>query len=561
MLFNSYIFVFVFFPICLLGYYGLLKSRKAGAAKVFLTAMSLWFYGYFNLSYLFIMVCSIAGNYLFHRLLSEENLCLRCGRGKKEVERGAGKEGVEHGGRGEGKGSLPVSRRAVMILAVTLNLSVLFYFKYFDFFLVTVIAAFGTDFVLRGILLPLGISFFTFQQISFIVDTYRGEVADCSLSEYALFVSFFPQLIAGPIVNHSEMLPQFQAFGKKRAVWERIAGGFALFVLGLAKKALLADTFGAGVDYGYENLAFLGRVDAVLVILFYALQLYFDFSGYCDMAVGIGRMLGIEIPVNFNSPYKAVNIVDFWKRWHVTLNRFFTKYVYIPQGGNRKGQGRMYLNFLVVFFLSGLWHGAGFHFLAWGMLHGVLYVVTRFWQRHVQHKNDKCVGNKRRSGGGTADSKEEKRKPAGIESGTVGFAGSIGRKAMTTVSKIATFLYVSVAWVYFRADNIGQANALLKTAWKGEAKKISPDLAECLQPDEFWYVIKVLHLDNLSFSRYILMFLILAAGLYLSMAGKNAQERVARLKYGPVSAAVLVALAVWCILSFSGVSTFLYFNF
>ncbi len=518
MLFNSYIFVFVFFPICLIGYYSLLKKGKPGAASVFLTAMSLWFYGYFNLSYLFIMICSIAGNYLFHRLLSGKNLCLR---------RGDYGETAEQGKTGEYGGA---KRRAVLVLAVTLNLSVLFYFKYFDFFLDTMNAAFGTDFVLRGILLPLGISFFTFQQISFVVDTYRGEVADCSLSEYALFVSFFPQLIAGPIVNHGEMLPQFQAMGKKKADWERIAGGVALFVLGLSKKVLLADTLGAGVDYGYENLAILGQADACLVILFYALQLYFDFSGYCDMAVGIGRMLGIEIPVNFNSPYKAVNIVDFWKRWHITLNRFFTKYVYIPLGGNRKGRGRMYLNLLIVFFLSGLWHGAGFHFLVWGMLHGVLYVVTRFWQGRVRQKNDKGVTKQ-------------------------------GGKIVTVMSQIATFLYVSVAWVYFRAENIGQANALLRTACAGEAKKISMDLAECLQPDEFWYVIKVLHLDNLSFSRYILMFAILAAGLYLSMVGKNAHERVARLKFGLVSAVVLVVLAVWCILSFSGVSTFLYFNF
>ncbi|MDE5939133.1 MAG: MBOAT family protein [Lachnospiraceae bacterium] len=513
MLFNSYIFVFVFFPICLLGYYVLLQKGKPGGTKVFLTAMSLWFYGYFNLSYLLIMVCSIAGNYLFHRLLSGGRLRLR--------QRGEGKAGQEEAQVGA------VARRAVMILAVALNLGVLFYFKYFDFFLDTVNGVFGTDFILRGILLPLGISFFTFQQISFIVDTYRGEAADCSLSEYALFVSFFPQLIAGPIVNHGEMLPQFRAFGTKKADWERIAGGFALFVLGLSKKVLLADTFGAGVDYGYGNLAVLGRADAGLVILFYALQLYFDFSGYCDMAVGIGRMLGIEIPVNFNSPYKAVNIVDFWKRWHITLNRFFTKYVYIPLGGNRKGRGRMYVNLLIVFFLSGLWHGAGFHFIVWGMLHGVLYVVTRFWQGRVKTKNDKCVKN----------------------------------RILTVVSQVATFLYVSVAWVYFRAENISQANTLLRTACAGEAKKISMDLAECLQPDEFWYVIKVLHLDNLPFSRYMIMLLFLAAGLYFSMIGRNAQERVARLKYGPVSAAVLVVLAVWCILSFSGVSTFLYFNF
>ncbi|MDE6406906.1 MAG: MBOAT family protein [Lachnospiraceae bacterium] len=550
MLFNSYIFVFVFFPICLFGYYGLLRGGKPGAASVFLTAMSLWFYGYFNLSYLLIMVCSIAGNYLFHRLLSGESLGLsRAGRGDVSGH-GEGKTAAESGA---------ALRRAVMVLAVALNLGVLFAFKYFDFFLDTVNGVFGTDFILRGILLPLGISFFTFQQISFIVDTYRGEVADCSLSEYALFVSFFPQLIAGPIVNHGEMLPQFRAFGKKKADWERIAGGLALFVLGLSKKVLLADTFGAGVDYGYGNLTVLGRADAVLVILLYALQLYFDFSGYCDMAVGLGRMLGIEIPTNFNSPYKAVNIVDFWKRWHITLNRFFTKYVYIPLGGNRKGEGRMYLNLLLVFFLSGLWHGAGFHFIVWGMLHGVLYVLTRFWQKRMRTKDDGRVINTVRDKNGAPE--RCKGMAAQTGSGMSGFGRGVGHKFMTVLSQIATFLYVSVAWVYFRAESIAQANALLRTAWQGEVKKLSMDLAECLQPDEFWYVIKVLRLDNLSFSRYILMFLLLAAGLYFSMVGRNAQERVARLQYGPVSAVALVVLAVWCVLSFSGVSTFLYFNF
>lgn len=522
MLFNSYLFVFVFFPICLLGYYGLLHIGKAAAARVFLIAMSLWFYGYFNISYLLIMVCSIGVNFLFHRLLS-----------RKEAQ------GGEKGGKGVG-----MSRKAVMILAVAFNLGVLFYFKYFDFFLSTVNGAFGASFALRGILLPLGISFFTFQQISFVVDTYRGEVKNCPLDEYALFVSFFPQLIAGPIVNHNEMLPQFEKMGEKKPDWERIAGGFALFVMGLAKKVLLADTFGAGVDYGYGNLAALGRMDAILVVLFYALQLYFDFSGYCDMAVGIGRMLGIEIPENFNSPYKAVNIVDFWKRWHITLNRFFTKYVYIPLGGNRRGEGKMYLNFLIVFFLSGLWHGAGFHFILWGIMHGALYVATRFWQKRVKpvfcHS---AAGIDRRSAGVREPGK------------------GLGHRIMTTVSQMATFLYVSVAWVYFRAADIGQANSLLMTAFWGKAQKLSIELAECFQVDEFWYVLKILHLDNLPVSRYILMFVILAAGLYFAMIGKNAGERVARLKYRAASAAVIAVLMVWCVLSFSGVSTFLYFNF
>lgn len=493
MLFNSYIFVFIFFPLCLLGYYGLLHLKRPEAAKIFLTLMSFWFYGYFNLSYLLIMVGSIAFNYIFHLLLSKN------------------------------------PDKKLLFLAVAGDLGVLFYFKYFDFFLSTVNGVFGASFALRGILLPLGISFFTFQQISFVVDTYRGEVKDCKFVDYALFVSFFPQLIAGPIVNHDEMLPQFGRVGQEVCRWERIAQGFGLFVLGMAKKVLIADTFGAGVDYGYDNIALLGRMDAVLVIVFYALQLYFDFSGYCDMAGGIGKMLGIEIPVNFDSPYKATNIVDFWKRWHITLNRFFTKYVYIPLGGNRKGAVRMYLNLMIVFLCSGLWHGAGFNYIVWGAMHGVLYVATRFWQKQI------CSGRVR------------KERPHG--------------KIVTVLSQILLFAYVSIAWVYFRAQDIAQANRLLAVAFKGNMQKISLDLAECFRLDEFWYVIKLLHLDNMAYSRYILMAVSLAAGLYLAMIGRNAAQRMERAKYHAGSAVILTVLMVWSILTFSGVSTFLYFNF
>ena len=505
MLFNSYIFVFLFFPICLLGYYGLIHCQKTEAAKFFLIAMSFWFYGYFNVSYLLIMVCSIGVNYMFHRVLSRK--------GKKSV----------------------------VFLAVTANLGVLFYFKYYDFFISTVNTVFGTSAALRNILLPLGISFFTFQQISFIVDTYRGEVRDCPPVDYALFVSFFPQLIAGPIVNHGEMLPQFRQIGKQPVLWERIAEGLGLFILGLAKKVLIADTFGAGADYGYANVAVLGRADAILVIVFYSLQLYFDFSGYCDMARGIGKMLGIEIPVNFNSPYKATNIVDFWKRWHITLNRFFTKYVYIPLGGNRRGTGRMYLNLMIVFLLSGLWHGAGWNYLVWGAMHGVLYVLTRFWQRSLRPP---------RTEGETASLKTGK---------TIG--QRLRNIIMTCVSRLLLIIYVAVAWVYFRAADIEQANRIIYTAVKGPVQKISADLAACFQVDEFWYVIKVLRLDNRAYSGYILMWVILAVGLYLSMIGRNAAERMERVKYRPGSAAVFAVLALWCVLTFSKVSTFLYFNF
>lgn len=495
MLFNSYIFVFAFFPICLIGYYALLHWKKKELAQLFLTGMSLWFYGYFQVNYLLIMLGSILVNYLFHKILS---------------------------------GNLKRSAAKIMAAAaVTANLGILFYFKYFDFFISNLNAVSGTNFSLRNIVLPLGISFFTFQQIGFVVDTYRGEVKNCNFLEYMLFVSFFPQLIAGPIVSQSEMLPQFTAMTEKKFDWEQFAKGFMFFVFGLFKKVILADTLGAGVDFGYQNLEILGSLDAFLVMISYTLQLYFDFSGYCDMARGIGHMLGMEIPVNFHSPYKAVNIIDFWKRWHITLNRFFTRYVYIPLGGNRKGEARTYLNFFLIFFLSGIWHGAGWNFVIWGMLHGTLYVLTKWWQKYVKKEHTKCLGSAVRM----------------------------------WLSRIALFLYVSVAWIYFRAADVTQANKMLGILVSGKIQKLSMELAECFQLDEFWYVLKVLHLDGMAYSRYVLMFVMLAAGLYLAMISRNAAEIAERAKGKMLSTVFVSVLFVWCILSFSQVSTFLYFNF
>ena len=493
MVFSSPAFLFAFLPVCFILYRLLPNLRSKNAL---LTLASVVFYAFGEPVYVLLLLMSVIVNYLCGYFI-----VLRRPR-----------------------------KKLVLALAVVINLGFLSVFKYTDFAVSTVNHAFGLDLALPGIALPVGISFFTFQGLSYVIDVYRDEtLVSRDFLKLALYISFFPQLIAGPIVNHSEMLPQFHSLGKKPVQWEKIAGGFGLFILGLAKKVLLADTFGAGVDFGYAGLSALGRADAVVVILSYALQLYFDFSGYCDMARGIGRMLGIEIPVNFDSPYKAVNIIDFWKRWHITLNRFFTKYVYIPLGGNRRGPARMYLNLLVVFLLSGLWHGAGWHYLVWGAMHGVLYVATRFWQKY-------------RAGRG-------------------GMRREAKHRFMTIVSQISVFLYVAVAWVYFRAESVAQANRMLITAIRGPVQKLSMELADCFRLDEFWYVLKVLHLDNMAYSRYILMWLLLAAGLYLSMVGKNAAGRVERLRFGAGSAVVLAVLTLWCVLTFSEVSTFLYFNF
>ena len=535
MLFNSYIFIFLFFPICLIGYYGFVHFKKKELAQLFLLLMSFWFYGYFQINYLLIMILSIAGNYIFHRLLS----------------------------RRASKGTL--------ILAVTANLGVLFYFKYFDFFIENINTVFGTSFLLRHILLPLGISFFTFQQIGFIVDTYRGEIKDCDLLSYALFVAFFPQLIAGPIVNQSEMISQFDDMTVKKFDCESFYRGLMLFILGLFKKVILADTLGAGVDYGYSHIELLGRMDAVFVILFYSLQLYFDFSGYCDMAKGIGTMLGIELPINFNSPYKAVNIVDFWKRWHITLNRFFTKYVYIPLGGNRKGSVRMYANLLIVFLLSGIWHGAGWNFIVWGMLHGGLYVITRLWQRWQngggirrgdefdEHKQKRrSMRERNRSLFCLCSSNSDNCR---IKSRFAQTRYAVASVITCVASRIGLFIYVSVAWVYFRAADLTQGNEMLGTVLRGGRGALSRDLAAEVHLDEFWYVLKVLHLDGMKFSQYIIMVIMLVLGLLFAMVTPNASE-VAQKSRGKVISCVLLGMIfVWCVLSFSQVSTFLYFNF
>lgn len=324
MLFNSYIFIFLFLPIALFGYYLLNYTKRYEAAKLFLSGMSLFFYAYFRVQYLGIILCSIALNYLCHLLL------LKTPR-----------------------------KKAVLAGGVLGNLFVLFYFKYFDFLLENINGLFHTDFTLPGILLPLGISFFTFQQIAFLADTAQGSVSRQTVMDYALFVTFFPQLIAGPIVSHEEMLPQFQDISRKHFDYEDFYMGLRLFVLGLGKKVLLADTFGIAAGWGFQNYTSLDGLNTFLVILFYSFQIYLDFSGYCDLARGLGLMFRIKIAVNFLSPYRSANIMEFWDRWHITLTRFFTRYLYIPLGGNRKGKLRTYLNIMIVFLCSGVWHGAG----------------------------------------------------------------------------------------------------------------------------------------------------------------------------------------------------------
>lgn len=522
MLFNSYIFIFLFFPLCLLGFYGI-KQKSATAAKIWLTGFSLWFYGYFNVSYLAIMICSILFNYGVYLLIMNADTASK--QQRVDAMTNANITTDQNGVSKSTVISVLKNKKTIMLAGVGVNLLLLFYFKYYDFFIENVNAVFGSSFALKNILLPLGISFFTFQQISFLVDTYRGELKECSFVDYALFVSFFPQLIAGPIVTHDEMLPQFKEIGKKKWDEEGFARGLFIFVIGMGKKVLIADTFGLAVDAGYGMVEALGSIDAFLVMIFYSLQLYYDFSGYCDMAIGIGKMMGVEIPINFNSPYKAYNIIDHWKRWHITLSRFFTKNIYIPLGGNRKGAVRTYVNLFMVFFLSGIWHGAGWTYIVWGVMQGVLYCITRWWHTHLKAR------------------KEEK-------------------KSLIHVFKVlATYLYIAASMVVFRSESLMQAFTIFKRMFTGGIALPQTAIYDPFNLDEFWYVMKILHLTNFSFSNYILMIVFTVVILLVTFFGKNVHEMAVVWKQSWSSAVALAVVFIWCVVSLSGVSTFLYFNF
>ena len=495
MLFNSYIFIFIFFPLCITGFYALASWHSDTAAKIWLIGFSLWFYGFFSPAYLLIMILSIVINYVLIVIMD----------------------------RLEGR-----KRRIILITGVILNLLVLGYFKYLDFAVSNINTAFGTDIPMRNILLPLGISFFTFQQIGFLIDIYRGDAHRPSAVDYALFVSFFPQLVAGPIVSGAEMLPQFDTIAGRRPDPERIGRGLTLFVLGMTKKVLIADAFGRAVDSGYSQIAVLGGLDSFLVMIWYTFQLYYDFSGYCDMAMGLAAMLGFDLPLNFDSPYKAGNIVEFWRRWHMTLTRFFTRYVYIPLGGSRCSAPRVILNVLIVYFLSGLWHGAGWNFVLWGMLHGVAYAVVRTVMR------------------------------------SRGNAGKEANPVLRVLSHTVTFLYVALAWVFFRAPGIGDAVALIRNMFTGTWLGVNYSLADAFAGiDELWYIVKFSGLPGVNFAlaHNLVMILFTLAVAVMTFAAPNAYTVSKKLRPRMFTAMAVGALGLWCVLSLSEVSTFLYFNF
>ncbi len=403
MLFNSHVFVFAFLPVVLVGAGLLARAGRADRVPVWLLATSLFFYAHWDLQLLMLLLGSIGFNWAIGRAVTSPQ-------------------------------ATPRQRRLVLGLGVAANLVLLAQCKYAPFFTSAVNDVTGAGLPLPAAILPLAISFFTFQQIAFLVDSFRGEAGRPRLHDYALFVSFFPQLIAGPIVTHRELLPQLQR-RDLGPTFERVGPGLTLFLAGLVKKVLVADPLARIADpifaaaAGGEAVALLDAWGAALA---YTFQLYFDFSGYSDMAIGLAHMLGIALPLNFDSPYKAESIIDFWRRWHMTLSRFLRNYLYIPLGGSRHGPARRHLNLMLTMLLGGLWHGAGWNFVLWGGLHGALLTLNHGWRA--------------------------------VRRGAPAHPLPLGRGA----ARLATFLCVLLGWVFFRAETPQAALGML-TAMVGLA--------------------------------------------------------------------------------------------
>lgn len=402
MLFNSYLFLLVFLPVTLLVFFQIGRYSQLLAA-LWLFMMSLFFYGWWNPIYVGLLLGSIVFNYSIGLALSRE--------------------------------ALPRHSQCkywMLFIGIVSNIGLLAYYKYANFFVENINTSLQLDWQFTNVMLPLGISFFTFTQIAFLVDAYRGEVKESNFIYYGLFVTYFPHLLAGPVLHHKEMIPQFTLQASYQVDWRNISVGTTIFTMGLFKKVWLADSIAPYANPVFSiaaNGGTLTFLEAWGGALAYTFQLYFDFSGYSDMAIGLSRLFGVRLPLNFNSPYKAVNIIDFWRRWHMTLSRFLRDYLYFSLGGNRKGVALRYLNLIVTMVLGGLWHGAGWTFVVWGLLHGVFLVINHAW-----HQMRKALGHN-------------------IEQFTI-----IGR--FTGIA--LTFFVVVIGWVFFRANSFDAAFSMLE---------------------------------------------------------------------------------------------------
>lgn len=396
MLFNSYLFIFLFLPIALSVYFFLGRNKTPVAQMVWIAFWSCVFYAYWKPIFLLLLMTSVCVNY-----------SVACSLMKNKS-------------------------KVIFTVGIIFNILVIAYFKYKGFLLENFNALTSSHLRIHHLALPLGISFITFQKIAYLVDVYRGKVVEKNFLRYLVFISFFPQLIAGPIVHYNPLMSQFSHKHPKKLRYENMAVGLTLFTIGLAKKVLLADTLASYADSAFSagmasvHLTFF---ESWVGVLAYTFQIYFDFSGYSDMAIGLARMFGVRLPINFNSPYKSANIIDFWRRWHITLSHFLRDYVYIPLGGNRKGELRKFVNLMATMLIGGLWHGANWTFVIWGGIHGALLTMNHLWVEACEK---------------------------------LGWHQLTKSYFYKLFARSATFIAVAFAWVFFRMQSLGGAKFILK---------------------------------------------------------------------------------------------------
>ncbi len=472
MLFNSIEFLFIFLPITFFIYFLLNKIKLVKMATAWLVIASLGFYSYWKIDYLPLILISMLFNYSVGSTLTNDK-------------------------------KLKINRKLLLIFAITVNVGILCYYKYFDFLIENINALFSSNFNYMNIMLPLAISFFTFQQIAYIVDSYEYKTKEYDFLTYALFVTFFPQLIAGPIVHHKEMMPQFANLRNRFINQKNISIGLFLLSIGLFKKVMIADTFSVFVRGTFDSNIILTTLEAWCASISYTMQLYFDFSGYCDMAMGISYLFNIVLPQNFNSPYKAENIQDFWRRWHITLSKFLRDYIYIPLGGNRNGNLKTYRNLFITFLIGGIWHGANWTFIIWGIMHGTAACFYRIW-------------------------------------------GKLNIKVPHIISVLITFLFLNITWVYFRASSIEKANQIIKSM---------------LGLNGFAPII----IDKLRFSfengAIKISILLLIASFILVFFINNSVEFSKKLQPNRIYLVITLIMLIISVLSINKVSEFLYFQF
>jgi|TARA_Y100000588_G_C14188782_1_gene897034 D-alanyl-lipoteichoic acid acyltransferase DltB (MBOAT superfamily) len=453
------------------------------AAKCFLVLASLFFYSWWNIAYLPLILGSMLFNYSLGCELAKTRMKAR------------------------------ITKKSILILGIVANLGLLGYFKYTDFLIENFNYISGSHFGLLNLTLPIAISFFTFQQIIYLVDSYRGETKEYAFLNYSVFVAFFPQLISGPIVHHKEMMPQFENNRNKIINHENIAIGMLFFSIGLFKKVVLADTFATWATNGFDRAEILYFFEAWATSLSYTFQLYFDFSGYADMAIGIGLLFNIRLPINFNSPYKSRDIRDFWRRWHITLSRFLRDYVYIPLGGNKGTSIKTYNNLMVTFLIGGIWHGAGWTFVFWGLLHGLALVLQRLWS-------------------------------------------SFGLKMPNLLAWFITFNFVNLAWVFFRAESFSDALKVIQGMFLLNGFGFSTFPVSMTNQFIVGYMDI---LGDIIVSKDIIMWLVL--GLAVSLFAKNSNEIAAKFRPSIVWIIGTLVILIYSVFAMNQPTEFLYFNF